>query len=94
MSDTRVPDRDQPLPAPTIELWPCQTTPDDLWFSEQRDEIDKAAQLCRTCPNQQPCYDGAVRRREAAGVWGGRRFAGTGRPALTVTGRPRTATAA
>lgn len=45
-----------------------------LFFSEEQQEIAQAKQLCRTCPLREPCLEGALRRREPVGVWGGELF--------------------
>lgn len=45
-----------------------------LFFSEEPEEIARAKQVCHTCPLRRPCLDGALRRREPAGVWGGELF--------------------
>jgi WhiB family redox-sensing transcriptional regulator len=45
-----------------------------LFFSEDPAEIALAKQICRTCPLQRPCLEGALRRREPVGVWGGELF--------------------
>ena len=45
-----------------------------LFFSEQIDDIARAKQVCRRCPLLEPCLEGATRRREPWGVWGGQLF--------------------
>jgi len=45
-----------------------------LFFSEDETEISLAKQVCGDCPLRLPCYEGAVRRREPWGVWGGELF--------------------
>jgi WhiB family transcriptional regulator, redox-sensing transcriptional regulator len=46
----------------------------ELFFSELIPEINRAKDLCRTCPLLEPCLRGAIVRREPAGVWGGQLF--------------------
>ena len=45
-----------------------------LFFSDQLDEIAIARAICRTCSEIEPCLQGAMERRETAGVWGGELF--------------------
>ena len=45
-----------------------------LFFSEQLDDIARAKAICRLCPVQQECFEGALARREPWGVWGGHLF--------------------
>ncbi len=47
----------------------------DLFFSDQLGDIARAKALCAGCPVAVPCLEGAVDRREPAGVWGGQLFA-------------------
>jgi WhiB family redox-sensing transcriptional regulator len=46
-----------------------------LFFSEQLDDIARAKAFCQDCPVKEPCFDGALARREPWGVWGGELFA-------------------
>ena len=46
----------------------------DLFFSGEPADITKACRICLACPVRDVCYDAAVSRREAWGVWGGRLF--------------------
>src|SRR4051794_30473216 len=45
-----------------------------LFFSEQLDDIARAKAVCGTCPLKEPCFEGALARREPWGVWGGQLF--------------------
>jgi WhiB family redox-sensing transcriptional regulator len=45
-----------------------------LFYSEQLDDIARAKAICAGCPVQEPCFEGALARREPYGVWGGRLF--------------------
>ncbi|HEX2042930.1 MAG TPA: WhiB family transcriptional regulator [Acidimicrobiales bacterium] len=45
-----------------------------LFFSEQLDDIARAKAICAECPVRQPCFEGALARREPYGVWGGHLF--------------------
>lgn len=42
-----------------------------LFFSDEDLDIARAKAICRTCPLQIACLDGALERSEAYGVWGG-----------------------
>jgi WhiB family redox-sensing transcriptional regulator len=52
----------------------CATGDASLFFSEDTAEIAQAKQICRSCPLRESCLEGAVRRREPVGVWGGELF--------------------
>jgi WhiB family redox-sensing transcriptional regulator len=54
----------------------CATTPlgNDLFFSEEIQDIAVAKSVCATCPVIAPCLEGAIERREPCGVWGGQLF--------------------
>jgi hypothetical protein len=45
-----------------------------LFFSEQLDDIARAKTICTDCPVREPCFEGALARREPWGVWGGHLF--------------------
>lgn len=45
-----------------------------LFFSGDLDDIAEAQRLCVTCPLIVTCLEGALRRREPWGVWGGQLF--------------------
>lgn len=54
------------------QLTPCQAYGDpDLWFETNKPNIELAKQLCNDCPVMQECLEGAQKRREPYGVWGG-----------------------
>ena len=42
-----------------------------LFFSEELHEIAAAKRICAECPVMAECLEGALRRREPWGVWGG-----------------------
>lgn len=46
----------------------------DLFFSDHLSHIALAKSLCAGCPVLAPCLQGALRREEPAGVWGGQLF--------------------
>jgi WhiB family transcriptional regulator, redox-sensing transcriptional regulator len=48
----------------------CASHP-QLYFSERPEELEQARGLCRTCALRHACLDGALRRGEPWGVWGG-----------------------
>lgn len=69
---------------------PCQENEPELWFADTPDGVEFAKALCRTCPVQQTCLEGALRRAEPWGVWGGELFCqGTVLPRKRPRGRPR-----
>lgn len=62
------------LPQVDAEL-PCQVSATlDLWFAERGDDVERAKAMCRECPLRAECLDGAIRRHEPWGVWGGEVF--------------------
>jgi hypothetical protein len=46
----------------------------ELFFSDEIADIEIAKAICSTCPLVAPCLEGALARREPAGVWGGQLF--------------------
>lgn len=62
------------LPLGEVDL-PCQSPPTlDLWFAERGEDVERAKALCADCPLRTACLDGALRRQEPWGVWGGEVF--------------------
>ena len=51
--------------------WPCREHDPELWFAERPELLTRAQAICADCPVQAACLDGALRRREPWGVWGG-----------------------
>jgi len=45
-----------------------------LFFSDDVADIALAKAVCASCPLVVPCLEGALARREPAGVWGGQLF--------------------
>lgn len=69
---------------------PCQSNDPELWFADTPDGVEFAKALCVSCPMIEACLDGALARREAAGVWGGQYFVdGTVVARKRPRGRPR-----
>jgi WhiB family redox-sensing transcriptional regulator len=69
---------------------PCQVHDPELWFAEKPAELERAKALCAGCPVRTACFNGALRRREPAGVWGGQIFQdGLVIPFKRPRGRPR-----
>ncbi|PZR55502.1 WhiB family transcriptional regulator [Xylanimonas oleitrophica] len=73
-------------------MLPCRTNDPELWFAEHTAQVEQAKALCRTCPLQAGCLEGAIERAEPWGVWGGEVFVdgavvarkrGRGRPRKT-----------
>ena len=56
------------------ERLPCRTSDPDLWFADTPADLRLAQLLCGRCPIRRACLDGALRRREPWGVWGGEIF--------------------
>src|SRR5262245_42097040 len=50
---------------------PCQREDPELWFAQQPVMLEQAKRLCAGCPLRYECLEGALRRREPWGVWGG-----------------------
>ncbi|MGQ0576073.1 MAG: WhiB family transcriptional regulator [Pseudonocardia sp.] len=46
----------------------------DLWFAEAPADLERAKALCGACPIRVECLEGARRRQEPWGVWGGEIF--------------------
>ena len=46
----------------------------DVFFSGEPQDIARAKRLCLSCPAVIRCLDGALKRREPWGVWGGQLF--------------------
>lgn len=53
---------------------PCQSGDPEIWFAQRPEDVEFAKALCRTCPLQQHCLEGALEREEPWGVWGGELF--------------------
>ena len=45
-----------------------------MFFSPRPRDIAGAMRVCAACPAMTPCLEGALRRREPCGVWGGQLF--------------------
>ena len=43
----------------------------DVFFSEAPGKIAQAKSICAECPIRESCLEGALKRREPCGVWGG-----------------------
>lgn len=51
---------------------PCQNPATvELWFAERSSDLTRARALCGDCPFRAECLEGALRREEPWGVWGG-----------------------
>ncbi len=50
---------------------PCTERPDIDWHADNANQRAQAALICRDCPIQLECAEGAINRRETWGVWGG-----------------------
>lgn len=76
-------------PAAGLRL-PCRVGDPDLWFADAPADLERAKELCHTCPVLAECLAGALARREPWGVWGGEIFErGTVVARKRPRGRPR-----
>ena len=53
-----------------VEFAPCQRQP-DLFYAKDKDLVQRAKEICHTCPAMIKCRTHAMRQREPYGVWGG-----------------------
>ncbi len=69
---------------------PCQRVPADWFFPELPEQVQRAKDLCATCPLAPACLELALDRAEPWGVWGGHLFqAGEVIANKRPRGRPR-----
>ena len=74
-------DNDEEIQQPTPVTWADAACRDGagsltaLFFSDEIPDIELAKAICSTCALVVPCLQGALARREPAGVWGGHLFA-------------------
>ena len=54
-----------------VDEFPCRLVDPEVFFAEQPADVEYAKSLCRECPVQEACLEGALERREPWGVWGG-----------------------
>lgn len=76
---------------------PCEAAADpDAWFPEDGNrgknarlnfaaKVKEISDLCATCPIAQQCFEDAIERREAYGIWGGVLF----RPGTSLEAKRR-----
>lgn len=50
---------------------PCTQTDEDLWFSSNADDTERAKLLCGRCDFLRTCLEAALTNDEEFGVWGG-----------------------
>lgn len=50
---------------------PCHEQDPELFFAEHPSTIEQAKAVCGPCPLRAECLEGALRRNEPHGVWGG-----------------------
>lgn len=53
---------------------PCHTADPEMYFSEDALAVAEAKSLCGGCSVRSQCLEGALSRKEPAGVWGGELF--------------------
>lgn len=53
---------------------PCTDHDPEVFFPQLPEQVEPARAICRECPMRAECLDGAIRRREPHGVWGGELF--------------------
>ena len=74
-------DENDDIEQPTTSTWVDAACRDGagsltaLFFSDAIPDIELAKAICSTCSLVVPCLQGALERREPAGVWGGHLFA-------------------
>ncbi|MGA3218430.1 MAG: WhiB family transcriptional regulator [Acidimicrobiales bacterium] len=74
-------ENDDEIEQPTTDTWVDAACRDGagsltaLFFSDEIPDIELAKAICSTCSLVVPCLQGALARREPAGVWGGQLFA-------------------
>jgi WhiB family redox-sensing transcriptional regulator len=83
---TETPDVDLFDALTIVDDLPCRLSGEDLWFSDQPADLERAKALCADCPIRRTCLAGALERREYCGVWGGEIF---DRGAVIARKRPR-----
>jgi len=66
----------------------CSVEDSALFFSEYVRDITAAKQICLRCPQMATCLEGALRRSEPGGVWGGQLFV-NGSVVMSKRGRGR-----
>jgi WhiB family redox-sensing transcriptional regulator len=81
---------DDPAGAPdTGGDLPCRSGDADRWFADTPAELEQAKVLCGQCRIRAECLEGALRRAEPWGVWGGEIFErGVVIPRKRPRGRP------
>jgi WhiB family redox-sensing transcriptional regulator len=68
---------------------PCRSGDADRWFADTPAELEQAKALCGQCRIRAECLEGALRRAEPWGVWGGEIFErGVVIPRKRPRGRP------
>ncbi|MGY4720342.1 WhiB family transcriptional regulator [Naumannella cuiyingiana] len=55
----------------SLQGLPCHLVDPEVFFADAPGDIEYAKGLCTDCPLRTECLAGALRRGEAAGVWGG-----------------------
>jgi WhiB family redox-sensing transcriptional regulator len=76
--------------ADAAEEVPCRVNDPELWFASSPTAVERAKELCRSCPVRAMCLDEALARREPWGVWGGEiMLDGVVIPRKRRPGRPR-----
>src|ERR1700691_3457135 len=62
------------VPRQTLPELPCHVGDPDLWFADTPADLERAKQLCASCPIRRQCLAAALERAEPWGVWGGEIF--------------------
>ena len=52
----------------------CLDHDPELFFAADPSDVEAAKLICQTCPLIKECLEGALRRQEPHGVWGGQLF--------------------
>ncbi len=87
MTQVALPLADAPMERQPL---PCRSADPDLFFAERPEDLERAKELCATCPVRAACLAMALERQEPWGVWGGEIFdAGAVVARKRPRGRPR-----
>jgi WhiB family redox-sensing transcriptional regulator len=90
MSATSIPHLAAPAHPPGRGRLPCHDEDPEIFFAEQPAVLDRAKQVCVSCPVRTLCLENALERREPWGVWGGELFErGRVITSKRARGRPR-----
>jgi WhiB family redox-sensing transcriptional regulator len=71
-------ERHERLSEKTRPLWmdegACRDHNGDLWYADKPHLVDRAKEICASCPSLQPCLQWALDSNERYGVFGGHTY--------------------